>query len=70
MGRRGYALEAAAARICRETSARVVTNCFMRDMNLDVPPNDGRRLEVVANNLPLWNGAQLAIDTIPLIAGQ
>ena len=24
---------------------------------------DGRKLEVVANNLPLWNGAQLAVDT-------
>ena len=60
---RGYALEAAAARICREAGARVVTNCFVRDLNLTAPPDDGRRLEVVANNLPLWNGAQLAIDT-------
>ena len=60
---RGFALEAAAARVCREAGARVVTNCMVRDMNLDVPPDDGRRLEVVANNLPLWNGAQLAIDT-------
>ena len=24
---------------------------------------DGRRLEVVVDGLPLWNGAQLAIDT-------
>ena len=63
LGPRGFALEAAAARICREAGARVVTNCFVRDMNLDVPPEDARRLEVVANNLPLWNGAQLALDT-------
>ena len=63
LGPRGFALEAAAARISREAGARVVNNCFLRDLNLDVPPEDGRRLEVVANNLPLWNGAQLAIDT-------
>ena len=36
---------------------------MVRDMNLEVPPDDGRRLEIVANNLPLWNGAQLAVDT-------
>ena len=60
---RGFALEAAAARICREAGARVVTNCFVRDLNLDGVADDGRRLEVVANNLPLWNGAQIAIDT-------
>ena len=60
---RGFALEAAAARICREAGARVVSNCMVRDLNLDVPPGDARLLEVVANNLPLWNGAQLAIDT-------
>ena len=34
----------------------------MRDLNLEIPPSDGRRLEVVVNNLPLWNGAQLAVD--------
>ena len=60
---RGFALEAAAARICREAGARVITNCLVRDLNLQVPPEDARRLEVIANNLPLWNGAQLAIDT-------
>ena len=31
-------------------------------MNIDVPVSDARRIEVVANGLPLWHGAQLAID--------
>ena len=39
------------------------TNYFIRDLNIDSLVADGRRLEVVANNLPLWGGAQLAIDT-------
>ena len=64
MGRRGYALESAAARICREGGARVTTNVMIRDMDLAAPnPADGRRLEIVADGLPLFGGAQLAIDT-------
>ena len=58
------ALESAAARVCREAGARVSTNVMMRDMDLlplDRP--DTRRLEVVADGLPLHHGAQLAIDT-------
>ena len=35
----------------------------MRELNLDVPATDGRRIEVVANALPLWRGAQIAVDT-------
>ena len=31
-------------------------------MNIDVPVRDARCIEVVANGLPLWHGAQLAID--------
>ena len=31
-------------------------------MNLEVPVADARRIEVVANGLPLWSGSQLAID--------
>ena len=64
LGRRGFALESAAARVCREASARVRTNVFVRDLDLlpqGVP--DQRRLEVVAEGLPLFHGAQLAIDT-------
>ena len=49
------------ARICREAGGRVTTNVLLRD--LDLAPNavDGRRLEV--DGLPLFGGAQLAIDT-------
>ena len=53
-----------AAQICREAGARVTTNVHVRDMDLAVFNNlDGRRLEVVADGLTLWHGAQLAIDT-------
>ena len=68
LGRRGFALESAAARVCREAGARVRTNVFVRDLDLlpqGVP--DQRRLEVVAEGLPLFHGAQLAIDT-PLVS--
>ena len=35
----------------------------MRDLDLSVPANDGRRLEVVVDGLPLYGGDQLAVDT-------
>ena len=64
LGRRGFPLECAAVQICREAGARVTTNVHVRDMDLAVFNNlDGRRLEVVADGLTLWHGAQLAIDT-------
>ena len=64
LGRRGWALESAAARVCREGGARVRLNVFVRDLDLAEPNRlDGRRLEVVADGLPLHGGAQLAIDT-------
>ena len=54
------------ARICREAGGRwpVPTNVMVRDLDL-AEPNvaDTRRLEVVADGLPLFGGAQLAIDT-------
>ena len=31
-------------------------------MNIDVPVSDDRRIEVVANGLSLWHGAQQAVD--------
>ena len=34
LGRRGFAVESAIARICREGGARVSTNVFMRDLDL------------------------------------
>ena len=64
LGRRGFPVEVAAAQVCREAGARVSTNLHVRDMDLTVFNNlDGRRLEVVADGLTLWQGAQLAIDT-------
>ena len=63
-GRRGFPLECAAAQVCREGGARVTTNMFVRDMDLAAHNAvDNRRLEVVADRLTLWRGAQLAIDT-------
>lgn len=57
-------MEKAAARVCREAGARVSENTFLRDLNLDgIRPDDGRRLEVIANGLPIYGGMQLAIDT-------
>ena len=64
LGTRGFALESAAAKICREAGGRVATNLFVRDLDVNVPNlMDNRRLEVVADGLPLFAGAQLAVDT-------
>ena len=64
LGRRGWALESVAARVCREGGARVRANVFVRDMDLaEYSRLDCRRLEVVADGLPLFGGVQLAIDT-------
>ena len=38
-------------------------NVFLRDLDLPVAQQDGRRLEIVADGLPLFGGARLAIDT-------
>ena len=52
------------ARICREAGARVSMNVFVRDLDLLAPNvQDARRLEIVAEGLPLFGGAQLAVDT-------
>ena len=64
LGRRGFALESAAARVCREAGGRVAANLFVRNMDLGLPrAGDNRRLEVVVDGLPLYGGAQLAVDT-------
>ena len=54
--RRGFAVEMAAAKVCQEAGARVTTNVVVRDLDLGVPQPalDGRRLEVVAEGLPLF----------------
>ena len=36
---------------------------LLRDLDVPVPLTDSRRLEVVCDGLPLFRGAQLAIDT-------
>ena len=54
LGRRGFAVESAIARICREGGARV-SNVFVRDLDLGAFNHlDGRRLEVVADGLSLF----------------
>ena len=61
---RSTPLERAAARMCREAGARVTTNTLLTDLNLDhIHRQDDRRIEVIANGLPIWGGAQLAVDT-------
>ena len=59
---RALPLERAVARVCREAGAAVARNVRVADMNIDVPVVNDRRIEVVANGLPLWHGAQLAVD--------
>ena len=64
LGRRGFALESAAARVCREAGGRMATNILVRDLDLGTPDvRDARRLEVVVDGLPLFGGAQLPVDT-------
>ena len=59
---RALPLERAIARVCQEAGARVGRNVALAAMNIDVPVHDARRIEVVCNGLPLWHGAQLAVD--------
>ena len=47
----------------REAGAAVALNVLVRDLNVDPIRQDDRRIEVIANGLPLWGGAQLAVDT-------
>ena len=57
LGRRGWALESVAARVCREGGARVRANVFVRDMDLAEHSRlDCRRLalSLVVSSLP-WN---------------
>jgi len=51
------------ARVCREGGARVKTNVLVRELNVPhVRPEDGRRIEVIAEGTPLYGGSQIAID--------
>ena len=60
---RGGPLERAPARICREAGAVVAMHTLVRDLDVGSVPGDDRRIEVIANGLPLWGGMQLAVDT-------
>ena len=56
VGRRGFALESAAARVCREGCARVFTHVMVRDLELTAPHvPDGRLLEVIAERHVRWS---------------
>ena len=59
---RAVPLERIWARVCREAGATVRTNVPLQHMNLDVPTDDGRQIEILAQGLPLHHGAHLAID--------
>ena len=52
LANRGFSVESAAARVCREASARVSTNLFVRNLDLPVARHDGRRLEIEATVSP------------------
>ena len=61
---RGFDLEVAMARVCREAGARVQTNKFLRDLSIDgILLTDGQRIEVITNGLSLFHGVEFAIDT-------
>ena len=55
--------EVSAARVCREAGAWVRESQVLRDLNVEVPASDARRIEVIANGLPFWGGKQVALDT-------
>ena len=60
---RGVALEHAAARVFRQAGATLWQHVLVRDLNVVPARCDERHIEVIANGLPLWNGAQVAVDT-------
>ena len=60
--KRATPIERTVARICREAGALVRFNAFLRDMNINVGAADERRIEVLAQDLPSFGGAQLAVD--------
>ena len=41
------------------------SNAFLRYMNISVTARDARRIEVLAQDLPCFGGAQLAVDITP-----
>ena len=59
---RGGPLKRAAARVCREAGAAVAPPRPGARPGLRAHRHDERRIEVIANGLPLWGGSQLAVD--------
>ena len=56
-------MERAVARIRREAGGRVSTNVLVADLNVPgINFNDGRKIEVIVEGLPLYQGRQIAID--------
>ena len=60
--KRASSVERVLARICRQAGARVKFNARLREMNVGVASTDDRNIEVLAQDLPCFGGAQLAID--------
>ena len=48
----------------KEAGATVALNVCVRDLNLDAARQDERRIEVIANGLPIWGGAQVAVHNL------
>ena len=64
LGRRGFAVESAAARIVAREVRESRQTSWSATWTLAAPnPGDVRQLETAADGLPLFGGAQLAIDT-------
>ena len=83
LGRRGFALESAAARVCREAGGRVTLNVWVCD--LDLPPRGGSVILTCLHGVPLtrdvlrslqtdcrFSTARMAIDTtmVPPVRGR
>ena len=59
--KRATPTERVLARVCREAGARVRFDAYLRDMNVGVPASDGRRIEVLAQDVSCFGGAQFAV---------
>ena len=65
---RAVPIERALARIFREAGARVHMHVPLANMNFDPPPADARAIEILAQGLPLYQGAQLAVDATLIVS--
>ena len=62
VNKRAIPTEPVSARVFQEAGARVGFNAFLPDINVGVPATDTRRIGVLAQDLPCFMGAQLAVD--------